>query len=87
MSKLKLYRVTIEEEFYCLAENEQEAADFADEFTRDNYIEEGAQAHEVTDMKYVCLGPDDLLYHNLEGDISFADWKAGKVEEASHGEG
>jgi hypothetical protein len=75
---LKLFRVEIEDEFYCIAKDEREARGLADEFLRDTNIE-ASYAHEVRPEQIPRDWHEGLLYHNLDGDFSVADFVAGKV--------
>lgn len=78
--KLKLYRVTIEAEFYCLAHDEREAEDLADDFERDNSITDDARAREVTPGQVPQEWRKGLLYHPGEDDISLDDFVSGRVQ-------
>jgi hypothetical protein len=75
MQMKKLYRVTIENEYYCVADDEQEAEELHRD-AMDDFFEWGVSAHEVKDVKYVPKEWLDALTYGLENDVYLRDWIA-----------
>jgi hypothetical protein len=71
----KLYRVEIEDSYYCMAESERDARSFVDEYMRDIseycvHAKEVRPGHVPTDE---WAEPGVLVYHAGLGDILLAD--------------
>ena len=75
----KIYHVTVQNEYYCVAENETEAEEIADE-ARSNFFDWNTYASEVHSTNIPKEWLDGLTY-GVEKDITLKDWIADREKE------
>lgn len=76
----KIYCVTIENEFYCVAENQNEAEGLYDEAKRD-LCDPTVWAYPTVDIKYIPKEWMEGLVYGEKHDITLKDWIAARDKE------